>query len=131
MFDQIISLSTVCFLIIYSPLCKKKKKKDKAGKKKGREIWSLASRICVDSHRLLRIMFFVVPGRHPGLLFQVFPVTVPRAYRSLLPFDPNCAVTGNLVFILGSLKEATLQGRNGEDKSQTMLCSGGGGGGAI
>lgn len=72
-------------------------------------------------------MFFVVPGRHPGLLFQVFPVTVPRAYRSLLPFDPNCAVTGNLVFILGSLKEATLQGRNGEDKSQTMLCSGGGG----
>lgn len=67
-------------------------------------------------------MFFVVPGRHPGLLFQVFPVTVPRAYRSLLPFDPNCAVTGNLVFILGSLKEATLQGRKGE-KTKVKQCS--------
>lgn len=87
-----------------------------------REIWSLGSRICVDSHRLLRIMFFVVPGRHPGLLFQVFPVTVPRVYRSLLPFDPNCAVTGNLVFILGSLKEATLQGRKGE-KTKVKQCS--------
>lgn len=72
-------------------------------------------------------MFFVVPGRHPGLLFQVFPVTVPRAYRSLLPFDPNCAVTGNLVFILGSLKEATLQGRKGE-KTKVKQCSVRGGG---
>lgn len=81
----------------------------------------------MDSHRLLRIMFFVVPGRHPGLLFQVFPVTVPRAYRSLLPFDPNCAVTGNLVFILGSLKEATLQGRKGKrQKSNNALFGGGG-----
>ena len=80
----------------------------------------------MDSHQLLRIMFFVVPGCHPGLLFQVFPVTVPRAYRSLLPFDPNSAVTGNLVFILGSLKEATLQRRNGGDKkSNNVLFVGG------
>lgn len=55
----------------------------------------------------LRIMFVVMPGCHPGFLFHVFPVTVPRFYNSLLPFDPNSVVTGNLVFIFGTLKKAT------------------------
>lgn len=50
-----------------------------------------------------------MPGCHPGLLFQVFPGTIPRIYCSLLLFDPNRTVAGNLVFIFGTLKKATLQ----------------------
>lgn len=76
----------------------------------------------VSSHWLLRIMFLVMPGCHPGLLFQVFPVTIPRVCCSLLPFDPNSVVTGNLVFIFGSLKKATLQRREGKTKS--IFCLG-------
>lgn len=59
-------------------------------------------------HGMLRIkVFIVMPRCHPGLLFYIFPVTVSRVYRSLLPSDPNCAVTGNLFFISGTLKKAT------------------------
>lgn len=58
---------------------------------------------------LLRRKFFVMPSCHPRLLFHFVPVAIPRVDRSLLPPDPNCAVTGNLVFEFGSLKKATLQ----------------------
>lgn len=61
------------------------------------------------SHWLLRIVIFVMPGCHPVLLFHVFPVTISRRSCSLLPLDANRVVTGNLIFIFGSLKEATLQ----------------------
>lgn len=55
-----------------------------------------------------------MPGCHPGLLFQVFPAGIPWVYRPLLPFDPNCVVTGNLVFIFGTFKKPTLQRREGK-----------------
>lgn len=60
-----------------------------------------------------------MPGCHPGLLFQVFPFTISRVYHSLLPFDPNCIVTGNLVFIFGTLKKATL-GRKEERENKSQ-----------
>lgn len=52
-----------------------------------------------------------MPGCHPRLLFQVFPVSISRVFHSLLPCDPNCIVTGNLVFIFGTLEKATLRGK--------------------
>lgn len=55
-----------------------------------------------------------MPGCHPWFLFQVFPVTNPRIYRSFFPCDPNRAVTGNLVFIFGTIKKATLQKKKGK-----------------
>lgn len=63
---------------------------------------------------LLRIMFIVMPGCHPWLLFQIFPFTIPRVYSSLFTFDPNSIVTGNLLFIFGTLKKATLWKRQGK-----------------
>lgn len=67
----------------------------------------------LESDWLLRIMVLVMPGCHPGLLFHSFPVSVPRVYCSFFPFDADGAVTGNLIFIFGSLKKATLQRGDG------------------
>lgn len=88
---------------------------------KNNEIGSLSiseKNLCgVRSNWLLRIMFFVMPGCHPGLLIQVFPVSIPKLYCSLLPFDANSIITGNRIFIFGTLKKATLQRGRGETKS--------------
>lgn len=74
---------------------------------------------------LLRIMFFVMPSCHPRLLFHFVPVAIPRVDRSLLPPDPICAVTGNLVFEFGSLKKATLQRSSGEKRKYILWGRGG------
>lgn len=61
-------------------------------------------------------MFIIVPACHPGLLFQGFPVAIPRVYISLLSFDPYSIVTGDIVFIFGPFEKATLQRNTGETK---------------
>lgn len=84
-------------------------------------LWNCSSSVsdgkAVVFHWLLRIVFIVMPGCHPGFLFQVFPVGISRIHRPLLPFDPNCIVTGNLIFIFGTFKKATLQRKEGKQNS--------------
>lgn len=57
---------------------------------------------------LLRVVIFFVPGCHP-VLFQVFPIVISRLYSVLFPLDGDGAVTGNLIFTVGSLEIAKLQ----------------------
>lgn len=94
------------FLNIYSPCHVKTGQEEKLVKFRSLSV-SGRSLYKVRSHWLLRIVFFVMPGCHPGLLFHIFPVTIPGFYSSFLPFDANSVVTWNLVFIYSSLKKAT------------------------
>lgn len=93
------------------------------GRKIRQACGSSLSDCAVRIPQMLRIMFLVMPSRHPWLPLQVVPVIVPCVYRSVVPSDPNCAVTGNLVSEFGALKKATLQ----RSKRKKMIILAGGG----
>lgn len=73
----------------------------------GRVVEILHQKESICSQSSLGIVSTVMPSCHPGFLFHIFRFTSFSVHVPLLSFDPDCIITGNLVFIFGPLKKAT------------------------